>query len=142
MVFDDKNIQWLGQGGVRPDPDDPEALQIQVSLTFDMQPGRKPFTLNKRLSKAGRSVYDWLPIFDWKTADVFDIIDACSQTPHPAYALGNERLSCVFCIFGSDNDLRNGARARPDLAAKYIALEDATGKTMFHKTSLRAWLGE
>ncbi len=46
VVFDDKNIQWLGQGGVRPDPDDPEALQIQVSLAFDMQPGRKPFTLN------------------------------------------------------------------------------------------------
>jgi hypothetical protein len=55
---------------------------------------------------------------------------AMLKEPHPAYAAGNERLSCVFCIMGSRNDLAHGARARPDLFAKYVAMEKATGYTM------------
>ena len=91
---------------------------------------------NARLSKAGREVYDWLPIQDYSTDEVFFVIRDAGQEPHPVYATGNERLSCVFCIFGSDNDLRNGARMRPELAEKYIRLERKIGRTMFHKTSL------
>jgi len=90
---------------------------------------------NARLSKAGREVYDWLPIHAWTTEEVFDCIARHGQEPHPAYAQ-NERLSCVFCIFGSDNDLQHGAQQRPELAAEYIALEERIGRTMFHKGAL------
>jgi 3'-phosphoadenosine 5'-phosphosulfate sulfotransferase (PAPS reductase)/FAD synthetase len=92
--------------------------------------------LDPRLSKAGRSVYHWLPIHHYTTEQVFDCIAHVGQEPHPVYKTGNERLSCVFCIFGSDNDLRNGAVQRPDLARKYIELERRIGWTMFHKKSL------
>lgn len=92
--------------------------------------------LNKMLSKAGRTVYDFLPIHDWTTADVFGQIAAAGQTAHPAYAGGNERLSCMFCIMGSRNDLAHAARVNPELAAEYAELEQSTGFTMFHKKSL------
>jgi 3'-phosphoadenosine 5'-phosphosulfate sulfotransferase (PAPS reductase)/FAD synthetase len=110
-----------------------------MGLRAEESPGRakKPvLATNKRLSKAGRNVLDWLPVHDWSTAQVFESIAAAHQQPHPAYALGNDRLSCVFCIFGSPGDLQNGADQRPELAAKYLELEARTGSTMFHKSAL------
>jgi len=94
--------------------------------------------LNKILSKAGREVYDWLPIHDWSTEEVFEAIAAAGQEPHPAYATGNERLSCMFCIMGSTNDLQNAARQRPELAAKMIALEEKIGHTFKNRQSLKS----
>jgi 3'-phosphoadenosine 5'-phosphosulfate sulfotransferase (PAPS reductase)/FAD synthetase len=89
-----------------------------------------PFSKNERNSVAGRTWYDWNPIFTLSTAEVFLSIMAANQQPHWAYAEGNERLSCVFCIMGSKNDLAHGAKARPDLFAKYVELEERTGYTM------------
>lgn len=95
-----------------------------------------PFSLNNRLSKAGREVYEWMPIFELSTAEVFDTIDQAGQKPHPAYR-ENVRLSCVFCIMGCAGDLAHGARQRPELALEYIELEDRTGYTVFPNESLR-----
>lgn len=89
-----------------------------------------PFRRNERGSVAGRDWYEWLPIFDLSTAEVFATIKDAGQEPHPAYALGNQRLSCVFCIMASRNDIRNGAKHHPELLAKYIELEKRTGYTM------------
>ena len=55
---------------------------------------------------------------------------AAGQQPHYAYALGNERLSCVFCIMASKRDLTNGAANHPALLAEYAAMESLTGYTM------------
>ena len=110
-----------------------------MGLRAEESPGRAKrdsWSTNARLSKAGRTVYDWLPVHELTTNQIFQTIADAGQSPHYAYALGNERLSCVFCIFGSDNDLRNGAAQRPELAAAYIELEARTGKTMFHTASL------
>jgi 3'-phosphoadenosine 5'-phosphosulfate sulfotransferase (PAPS reductase)/FAD synthetase len=82
------------------------------------------------LAKAGREAYNWLPIFTLTTAEVFATIRDAGQQPHPAYAAGSQRLSCVFCIFGSKNDLALGAKMRPDLFKKYVELEEKTGYTM------------
>lgn len=57
-------------------------------------------------------------------------IQGAGQEPHWAYAAGNDRLSCTFCIMGSAKDIANGARHRPDLLAKYIEIEQRTGYTM------------
>ena len=99
--------------------------------------GKKiPVELNKKLSIAGRTVINWLPIFEWTTAMVFGEIKRAGQTPHPAYADGNERLSCMFCIMGSGNDLAHAKRVNPELAQKYFDLEAKSGYSMFHKRSL------
>lgn len=94
------------------------------------------FQLNKRLSKAGREVYEWMPIHRWTEGQVFQAIHDHGQREFWAYR-ENKRLSCVFCIMGCPGDLRHGARQRPELYQAYIDLEEETGYTMFHKKSLR-----
>jgi 3'-phosphoadenosine 5'-phosphosulfate sulfotransferase (PAPS reductase)/FAD synthetase len=89
-----------------------------------------PFRRDERNSVAGRDWFDWLPIHDLSTAKVWAEIEAGPLRPHHAYALGNERLSCVFCIMGSRNDLANGARHHPELFARYREMESRTGYTM------------
>ena len=89
-----------------------------------------PFARNDHKSITARGWYDWLPIHRLTLAEVWATIEGAGERPHPAYAAGNERLSCVFCILGSARDARNGAIHRPELFARYVALEEATGYTM------------
>lgn len=91
---------------------------------------RPTFSHSARNSVAGRSWYEWLPIHDMPTAEVFATIARAGQKPHWAYAAGNERLSCVFCIMGSARDIAHGARQRPELFEKYLEIERRTGYTM------------
>jgi 3'-phosphoadenosine 5'-phosphosulfate sulfotransferase (PAPS reductase)/FAD synthetase len=85
---------------------------------------------NVRNSRGGRTWLDWAPIHGMTTLEVFATIAGAGQEPHPAYAAGNERLSCVFCIMGSAGDILRGAQARPELFARYVELEQRTGYTM------------
>lgn len=89
-----------------------------------------PFKRNERNTITGRAWFEWLPIFGLTTAEVFATIYRAGQQPHWAYAAGNERLSCLFCIMGSARDLANGARHRPELLARYVEIEQRTGYTM------------
>lgn len=104
-----------------------------MGMRAQESPGRakRPmFSRNERGSIAGRDWYEWLPIHGLTAVDVFATITAAGQKPHWAYAAGNDRLSCVFCIMGSPRDLANGARHRPELYAKYQEIEQRTGYTM------------
>jgi DNA sulfur modification protein DndC len=101
---------------------------------------KKPINLNASLSKAGREVYDYLPIHHMTTRHVFWVISQAGQVPFWAYQK-NERLSCVFCIMGSENDLRHGAEMRPELFRAYCELERETGSTMFNGKSLADRVG-
>lgn len=98
--------------------------------------GRGTLNLNKKNTNSKREAYDWWPIADWTIDQVWTEISDAGQEPHPTYALGNDRLSCMFCIFGSVNDLRNAAAQRPDLLQKYTQLETDVRGTMFHGQSL------
>ena len=89
-----------------------------------------PWKRNSRNSKAGREWFDWLPIHALETPDVFRIIHEAGQEPHWAYAAGMSRVSCSFCILASRADLRRAAELRPDLYARYAALEQRIGHTL------------
>jgi len=89
-----------------------------------------PFRFHTGNSKAGREWYDWLPIFEMSKADVFALIREAGQTPHPAYAAGMSRLSCVFCIMANRSDLKTAARLNPSLYRKYVELERRIGHTL------------
>lgn len=91
---------------------------------------RAALSINTRGSIAGREWFEWLPIHHYSEAQVFETIRAAGQQPHWAYAAGNRRLSCVFCIMGHPRDIANGAKHRPDLYAKYVEIEQRTGYTM------------
>jgi 3'-phosphoadenosine 5'-phosphosulfate sulfotransferase (PAPS reductase)/FAD synthetase len=113
--------------GIRAEESKSRAKKIDI---------RGSLNLNKKNTNSKREAYDWWPIADWTIDMVWAEIEASGKKPHPAYALGNERLSCMFCIFGSVNDLRNAAAQRPDLLQKYTQLEQDVRGTMFHGQSL------
>lgn len=56
---------------------------------------------------------------------------------HPAYVLGNERVSCALCVLASRNDLVVGARHNPEAFEFIAALEERTGSTFRPEGSLR-----
>lgn len=91
---------------------------------------RSTFQYVPAASSRARDWYEWLPIHDYTTDQVFKVIRDDGQQPHAAYAAGNDRLSCVFCIMASRRDLRNGAHQNPELLERYIELEERTGYTM------------
>lgn len=97
---------------------------------------RAALSLNKELSKAGREVHDYLPIQHYAEHEVWAAIRDAGQAPHEAYAAGNERLSCAFCIMGCPGDLAHGAERFPALFAELVALEDETNSTVFAAESL------
>lgn len=93
-----------------------------------------------------RNVIDWLPIHAWNIGQVWGEIGysldevrlvqaqtkATGVVPtdwgaHPAYARGNERLSCSMCILGSMNDLMNGAVNNTDAYRELCQIEIDSG---------------
>lgn len=92
--------------------------------------------INKRNSNSVREAFEWHPVANLTTAEVFKVIEDAGQEAFWTYAAGNERLSCVFCIFGSRGDLANGAKHRPELARKYLDLETEVRSTLFNGESL------
>ncbi len=103
---------------------------------------RGTLQVNKKNTNSAREAFDFWPIADWTLDQVWAEIADAGQDPHPAYAAGNERLSCVFCIFASKGDLQNGAQARPDLFARYLDLETEVRGTLFNGASLAEKVGE
>ncbi|MEE1922650.1 phosphoadenosine phosphosulfate reductase family protein [Pseudomonas sp. 148P] len=103
-----------------------------LGLRAEESPSRRKRAVFSKMgiSNSVLTWYEWLPVHDMSTSEVFESIRAAGQEPHYAYALGNDRLSCVFCLFGSKGDLRNGRRHRPELLQQYDATEKHTGYTM------------
>ncbi len=91
---------------------------------------RVPWKRSDRNSRAGREWFDWLPIFDLTTDDVFRIIRDAGQSPHWVYAEGLSRCSCSLCLFSSKSDICRAAELRPDLYQRYAALEERIGHTL------------
>lgn len=85
---------------------------------------------NDSQSVAGRTWMNWLPIHGLSTEEVKRNLAAAGQQLHPAYTTGNDRLSCVFCVFARRGDLINGARQHPELYQEHVELERETGYTL------------
>ncbi|MGO4801018.1 phosphoadenosine phosphosulfate reductase family protein [Pseudomonas sp. W22_MBD1_FP4] len=103
-----------------------------LGLRAQESPGRAKRAVFSRMaiSNSVHTWFEWLPIHDMSSSEVFAAISEAGQKPHYAYALGNNRLSCVFCIMASKADLRNGRIERPELFQQYVELEERTGYTM------------
>ena len=131
-------VDAIRRAGVALDPSGP--VRVLNCLGFRAEEStaranRAPMTRNGPASNGKREVYDYLPIHDWTTAQVWARIDAAGTTRHPAYALGMPRLSCVFCVFAPKAALVIAAKANPALFAEYLALESIAG-TFRHNFSL------
>ena len=78
----------------------------------------------------GRDWFEWLPIHDMTSDEVFASIAAADQEPHWAYGKGMSRLSCCFCIMASKSDLTISARENPELYLRYVEMEKRIGHTL------------
>jgi 3'-phosphoadenosine 5'-phosphosulfate sulfotransferase (PAPS reductase)/FAD synthetase len=68
--------------------------------------------------------------------EVFAYIESLNFPAHPAYALGNERVSCALCMMASRNDLVNGVRYNPEIAQEISKRELEWGYTYTHNESI------
>jgi hypothetical protein len=104
---------------------------------------------------------DWYPIFNYTVDEVWatkgmsvtilhrarEFYKETGKVPgywpfHPAYVYGNDRVSCVFCILGSPNDLAVGAEHHPELLETMIQMEDEGDATFKDGWSLRNLLNK
>lgn len=122
---------------------------------------------NCEAQSKNRQVLDWHPVLNYSKADVWqtigytldelqaivadvraywskngnektlEYIQEIGFKAHPAYALGNERVSCALCVLASKNDLDNGARMNPELHSELISIEDVSGFTFKQGFSLK-----
>ena len=91
---------------------------------------KKPaLELDKAATSGVREVTTWHPILDWTEDQVWDRIRTSGVRYHWAYDKGMKRLSCSFCVLASREDLACAARLRPDMARKYLELEQEIGHT-------------
>lgn len=98
--------------------------------------------VNKNLTTKARRVTNHRPILDMKLPEVWEFISRTGLPRHVAYDRGNERLSCAMCVLAKDSDIRNGAVAVPELAARFLQIERDTGHTFKNGKSLATILGK
>lgn len=84
---------------------------------------KEELVVNKKLTTKKREVFDYLPIHNLSTEDVWKTIKMNKLPYHPAYDLGMPRLSCVFCIFSPFDALVTAGMSNPKLLDKYVRVE-------------------
>jgi len=122
-----------------------ELGQCKVLYVFGFRKDESPsrakkevLKLNNQLTTKKRTVYDWLPIHDWDTKQVWSIINLYNLPYHPAYDLGMPRLSCCFCIFSPFDALVLAGEENPELLDRYIEVERKIGHTFRDKFSIKS----
>ncbi|MBI3654109.1 MAG: phosphoadenosine phosphosulfate reductase family protein [Acidobacteria bacterium] len=90
---------------------------------------KKPVCKERAISSM-MTIIDWHPILDFKMeAHVFPLLKAKNFPLHEAYTVfGSSRVSCCFCILGSQNDLRAASKCEDnaELYREMVALEIET----------------
>lgn len=106
-------------------------LRSEESDDRGFEPVLKLKKFTAQSTKVGAPLYQWrwLPIQLLSTEEIFRMIRAANQEPHWIYGEGMSRASCSFCIYASPSDMKLAAKLRPDLYARYVALEHHYGKS-------------
>lgn len=146
-----------------PDRAAKPVCEIRTSITAsskkkekDVQSMPPEQALAARLPKQ-RVALDWRPLHLFSTEQVWQTLGTSSLDlgqrrslyrrgqhtaaldgwqSHPAYVFGNARLSCSMCVLATKNDLTNGANHHPAIYAKYLEMEQQSGKTFKSDLSL------
>lgn len=90
-----------------------------------------------RCNNAGRTVHHWRPIHAWSEEQVWEIIERHRVWVHPAYWMGWGRLSCMTCIFGSENQWASASALFPEMVERIAEYEDEFGLTIRRDRSVR-----
>lgn len=77
---------------------------------------------NKKQTNSKRTVWDWLPLKQWKEEEIWQYLKRYDLPVHPVYDY-LPRFSCRVCIFMSLHNLRMVKRYDPAAIDMIIALE-------------------
>jgi hypothetical protein len=124
-------------------------FEIRWNITSTFYKGMTIAEAIANFQPGKRLALTWYPIFNYSISEVWAVYGITEElltqaraiyqvtetipewwSYHPAYVYGNDRVSCVFCILGSKNDLKNGAHHRPELLAHMIEMQ-RRGKATF-----------
>jgi 3''-phosphoadenosine 5''-phosphosulfate sulfotransferase (PAPS reductase)/FAD synthetase and related enzymes len=81
-------------------------------------------------SRKQRYVDHWRPMHEWTEEEVWDLLREWKINPHPAYRLGWGRCSCMWCIFGSNDQFASAAEIDPEMARRIAEYEEEFGTTI------------
>ena len=93
-------------------------------------------------AKARRLVYQWRSVIDWDEAKIWEIIKRWCITPHPCYAAGWNRCSCMMCIFSLPSHWAGIQELFPERFAEVEEDERVLGFTLDNKKTLAEYVGE
>lgn len=146
--------------GIRADESTARSKKIPLSIRSNSSTYYEGMTVERAIDNfqpGKKLILNWYPIFHLTLDDVWATygMDAHNLllarrlykeegfVPpawpfHPAYVYGNDRLSCMFCILGSLNDLQNAAVHNPVLLDELIQMQDESGFTFKNKWSLES----
>jgi DNA sulfur modification protein DndC len=89
-----------------------------------------------RSSNSKRTIWNWLPIKDWKEVEVYSYLEQKSLPLHPVYKY-LRRFSCRVCIFMTEHDLNQVNKNDPEAINIIAKIEDKINFTMFQKGNIK-----
>ena len=92
-------------------------------------------------AKAHRLVHQWRSVIDWDEIQVWEIIKRWRITPHPCYAAGWNRCSCMMCIFSLPTHWAGIRELFPERFAEVEEDERILGFTLDNKKALAEYVG-
>lgn len=138
-----------------------QTLSIRKSKTSTYYNNMSVVEAIKNYHPEKRLTLNWYPVFDFTIGQVWatygmsesDLIFARgyylkhSSVPdwwpfHPAYAFGNERVSCMFCVLACLSDLQCGAKHNPQLLNELVRMEKEGNATFKNGWSLKSLIGQ
>lgn len=93
-------------------------------------------------AKAHRLVHQWRAVIDWSEAEIWEIIKQYRIAPHPCYAAGWNRCSCMMCIFSLPSHWAGIRELFPERFAEVEEDERILGFTLDNKKTLAEYVGD
>lgn len=92
-------------------------------------------------ARAHRLVHQWRAVIDYSERDVWEVLRRHHVVPHPCYACGWNRCSCMMCIFGLPRHWAGIRELFPEEYEKVRQDEIRLGFTLDNKKDLDAYVG-
>ncbi|TDE15280.1 phosphoadenosine phosphosulfate reductase family protein [Dyadobacter psychrotolerans] len=109
-----------------------------MGIRSEESPNRKKakhLSRNKSMTNSRRTVWDWNPIKDWNSDQVFNYLKMHNIPLHPVYKYLS-RFSCRVCIYMSAHDVHQVKINDPEAFKIIEHLENQIGFTMFQSGSI------
>ena len=92
--------------------------------------------------RANRLVHQWRNVIDYTERDIWEVLKRHSITPHPCYACGWSRCSCMMCIFSLPSHWAGIKELFPEEYAAIRQDEIRLGFTIDNKKNLDEYVGD